>query len=191
MPIYDNDIARFLAGRMAAEDPAAAEAAAFLQRLDSVRPTASTAAFDADQLAAVIEEARQIRIATALRTNTVAVPVRAPRLAIAALAAALIALTTGVGVAAAINGGPASKTLPAELVSVAPQPTPAAPSPSETLQKDDRVVDLVQQGPAPHPAAPKPHKASPAPKPSDTPKHESDHEDSNDGSDSGEHAGGH
>lgn len=196
MTINDNDISRFLAGQMADNDPARAEVAAFLQRLDAVYPTASTTAMEADHLAAVIQEARQVRETTALRANTSSstTPSKPPRLAIAALAAALIALTAGVGVAAAMGGSftqqPAAVELAAppvaELASPTPDPSSAAPSPTKVVTDDD-------QASAPKPRvnkkpAPKPSKSKSSPKASDDDDHgdEDDHEDEGDDDDKDE-----
>jgi hypothetical protein len=191
MAINENDISRFLAGRMAAGDPALPEVAAFLQRLDSVFPTASTAGLEAGHLAAVINEARQVRETSALAANKVAPPVKTPRLAVATAIAAVIALGAGVGVAAAMAPAVTPKPAPLELVAAPMVPTSATPTPSPS--EEAQPADLAQQRPAAkpaaRPAAPRTHKAKPAPKPSEKSEasHDSDHEDSAGSDDSREH----
>jgi hypothetical protein len=192
--INEHDISRFLAGQMASDDPARAEVSGFLQRLDAVYPSASTTALEADHLAAVIQEARQVREATAISANPGVAPSKTPRLAIAALAAALIALTGGVGIAAAMNGSFSQK--PAALEFVAPatsapaapsaEPSPADPRPSSS--EADAEADHRAAAPKPrasHNPAPKPTKPKPSPKASES--HDDDDDDDDDGDHETEH----
>jgi hypothetical protein len=181
MTIDEHDVEKYLAGALPDDHPAWSQTAAFAQRLSEVYPRPG-AAPDAASLAATVDEARQVRIDAALRRNVTPTKVKPSRLVLAAAAAAVVSIASGVGMAAALNGNVGQSAselkvqLPVAPVSVAPVPTEAAPAEEmEELKPDPPKVQ---------------HKASTTPKTKARPathksedshdEHEDEHEDEDD-----------
>jgi hypothetical protein len=145
MGINESDIERYLSGSMAKDDPAWGEVSAFLESLDSAYPVESVAAFEDRHVPALAREARLIAGGHDLgkrRTMKDIFAFRTHRALIATIAAALLALTAGVGVASALGVNPLAHLAPASDPVVTPVPTvqteSAAPTPEPT---DDDQAD--------------------------------------------------
>lgn len=204
MAINDKDIARFLAGEMRPDDPAWAGVVAFLQRLDAVYPVTNTTVLEAGHLDAVIAEARHLHLATALEANPEAAPAAPPRLAMIGLAGAVLALTVGVGAAAAVNGqlvgvsAPDEVGVPVARTVAAPKPSdhPAAQEKAEVASADSAehtAAARTEPAPRPHHRAEAAPRVEPKPRPqpaeeAEPGEHESDHEDVDEPEDHGDHA---
>jgi hypothetical protein len=180
MTINEHDIERFLSGELPGDHPAWSQTAAFSQRLDSVFPTAD-GPLDAAQLAAVVNEARQLRTASALRRNLVPPPMKPSRVILAVAAAAVLAVTSGAGLAAALNGGlnqqASTLKLQAQEVPIAPVSQPVVtPVPTAEPSDDASELENVKPKVVHKSVTPKP-KAKPKPTKTVTESHhEDDHE---------------
>lgn len=176
MTINEHDIERFLSGDLPADHPAWSQTAAFTQRLGETFPRAE-GPLDAAQLAAVVNEAHQVRTASALQRNLAPAPVKPARLVLAVAAAAVLAISTGVGMAAALNSGLNQQAASLDLQVPAAPVSPALATPVPTPQPSEEAAPVETEKPK---AAPKTvtHKPRPAPKPTKkaTESHE-DHED--------------
>ena len=183
MGINESDIERYLSGSMTKDDPAWGEVSAFLESLDSAYPVESVAAFEDRHVPALAREARLIAGGHGLgkrRTMKDIFTFKTHRALIATIAAALLALTAGVGVASALGVNPLAHLAPASDPVVTPVPTAptesAAPTPEPT---DDDQAD--------EPGDDNGEDASPTASPTRT--HESEEaDDSDEGDDSSEKA---
>jgi hypothetical protein len=182
MGINESDIERYLSGSMTKDDPAWGEVSAFLESLDSAYPVESVAAFEDRHVPALAREARLIaggRDQDKRRTMKDIFTFRTHRALIATIAAALLALTAGVGVASAMGVNPLAHLAPASDPVVTPVPTAptesAAPTPEPT--EDDQADEPGDDN----------EDASPTASPTRT--HESEEaDDSNTGDDSSDKA---
>ncbi|HEY3406958.1 MAG TPA: hypothetical protein VGK53_02170 [Propionicimonas sp.] len=145
MGINESDIERYLSGSMTKDDPAWGEVSAFLESLDSAYPVESVAAFEDRHVPALGREARLIAGGQDLgkrRTMKDIFAFKTHRALIATIAAALLALSAGVGVASAMGVNPLAHLAPASDPVVTPVPTAptesAAPTPEPT---DDDQAD--------------------------------------------------
>jgi len=179
MGINESDIERYLSGSMTKDDPAWGEVSAFLESLDSAYPVESVAAFEDRHVPALAREARLIAGGHELgkrRTMKDIFTFKTHRALIATIAAALLALTAGVGVASALGVNPLAHLAPASDPVVTPVPTAptesAAPTPEPT---DDDQAD--------EPGDDNGEDASPTASPTRT--HESEEADDSDGDKSG------
>ncbi|PKQ30821.1 MAG: hypothetical protein CVT62_11405 [Actinobacteria bacterium HGW-Actinobacteria-2] len=199
MTINEHDIERFLSGDLPDDHPAWTQTAAFSQRLNSVFPSAD-GPLDAAQLAAVVNEARQVRTRSALQRNLVPPPMKPSRLVLAVAAAAVLAVSSGAGLAAALTGGLNQQAtnlkmqLPVAPVSQAApavsQP-PVAPTPAATeSEPSEEAAPLETEKPKVVHKKTVTHKAKAKPKPTKTAtkSHDEDeHEDSDEGDHEDEH----
>jgi len=150
MGINESDVERYLAGSMAKDDPAWGEVSAFLESLDSAYPVESVAALEDRHVPALAREARLVAGGQDLskrRTMKDIFAFKTHRALIATIAAALIALTAGVGVASALGVNPLAHLAPASDPVVTPVPTAPTESavptagPTEDDQADDESDD--------------------------------------------------
>lgn len=137
---------RLISGETPVDDPTWGEVSAFLEAVDAAYADTSAAQYEAAIVAAVSHEARSIRNApqTNRRTRMKDLfTIKTHRLLIGSVIAAVVALTAGVGVAAATGTGPLVHLLPAagpETTAPVEEPTvTASPTedPSATTSDDD------------------------------------------------------
>jgi len=137
---------RLISGETPADDPTWGEVSAFLEAVDAAYADTSAAQYEAAIVAAVSHEARSIRNApqTNRRTRMKDLfTIKTHRLLIGSVIAAVVALTAGVGVAAATGTGPLVHLLPAaspETTAPVEEPTvTASPTedPTATASDDD------------------------------------------------------
>ncbi len=176
MTINEHDIERFLSGDLPDDHPAWAQTEALTQRLDAAFPRAG-GPLDAAQLAEVVNEARQVHTTSALQRNLTPPPVKPARLVLAVAAAAVVAISSGVGMAAALNTGLNQQAADLKMqVPVAPVSQVATPVP--TPEPTEEAAPLETEKPKiVHKTVTHKHKAA-APKPTKkaTESHD-DHED--------------
>jgi hypothetical protein len=148
MGINESDVERFVAGSMSKDDPAWGEVSAFLKSLDSAYPVESVAQFEDRHLPALASEARLIAGGHDLgkrRSMKDIFAFKTHRALIATIAAALLLLTAGVGVASAMGVNPLAHLAPASDPVVTPEPTAptesAAPTPEPTDDEADDEAD--------------------------------------------------
>ena len=178
MTFNEHDIEKFITGDLPDDHPAWSQAEAFTQRLDSVFPTAS-GPLDAAQLAAVVAEAQQVRTASSLRQNLAPVPVKPTRVLLAVAAAAVVAVSSGAGLAAALNGGLNHQAAALKVdapVSQAAVPTPVA---TESEVAEEAAPLETEKPKVVHKPVTQKKKSAPKPTKKATESHE-DHEDSDD-----------
>ena len=135
---------RLISGEMPVDDPTWGEVSAFLEAVDVAYANTSAAQYEAAIVAAVSQEARSIRNAPQTNRRTRMKDLftfKTHRLLIGAVIAAVVALTAGVGVAAATGTGPLAPFLPAaETTAPLPEPTlTSTPTeePTATATDDD------------------------------------------------------
>lgn len=193
MTINEHDIERHLSGDLPDDHPAWTQTEAFTQRLNSVFPSAD-GPLDAAQLTAVVNEARQVRTTSALRRNLVPPPMKPSRLVLAVAVAAVLAVSSGAGLAAALNGGLNQSATNLKMqVPVAPmsQVAPVTPAPVATEpESSEEAAPLETEKPKVVHKKTVTHKAKAKPKPTKTAT-ESHHEDEHEDSDEGDHGDEH
>lgn len=143
MGINDEDISRHLAGEMPKEDPAWGEVSAFLESLDSAYPVESLAAFESRHVSALAREARLVQGEQRRGKRSTMKDLftfRTHRALVATVAAALLVLTAGVGVASALGGNPLSHFAPAPAADPTVTPDPTL-TPEPTLQPSVEPTD--------------------------------------------------
>jgi hypothetical protein len=150
MGINESDVERYLARSMAKDDPAWGEVSAFLESLDSTYPVESVAALGDRHVPALAREARLVAGGQDLNKRRKMKDIfafKTHRALIATIAAALIALTAGVGVASALGVNPLAHLAPASDPVVTPVPTAPTESavptaePTDDDQADDESDD--------------------------------------------------
>ena len=152
MGINDEDISRHMAGEMPKDDPAWGEVSAFLESLDSAYPVESLAAFESRHVAALAREARLVQGEQQRGKRSTMKDLftfKTHRALVATVAAALLVLTAGVGVASALGVNPLSHLVPALAAdpTVTPDPTltpeptgePSAEPTDDEEADDDRT----------------------------------------------------
>lgn len=160
MGIDDAKESRLMAGAMPTDDPTWGEVSAFLVAVESTYPETPTATLEAGHLAAVSRESRRLRAGHQpgrRRTMKDLITLKTHRLLIGGLAAAIIALTAGVGVASAMGIDPLANLLPAAPAETtpAPEPSSATPTPAVTEEPSDEPgEDADEQDDATPTAAP-------------------------------------
>lgn len=136
---------RLMAHAMPGDDPTWGEVSAFMEAVDSAYAEVPTTPYETAHLAAVFGAARSIHNgipATRRKTMKDRFTNSSHRVLIASVAAALLALTAGVGAASALGGGPLANLLPAAPAEVSaseeatPTPTPT-PTATETEDASD------------------------------------------------------
>ena len=176
MTIDEHDIERFLAGDLPGDHPAWSQTAAFTERLGSTFPSAD-GPLDAAQLAAVVNEAHQVRTAASLQRNLTPVPVKPARLVLAAAAAAVVAISTGVAMAAALNSGLNQQAADLKMqIPVAPVSQVATPQPTEEPTEKAAPLETEKPKVVHKTVTHKPRATAPKPTKKATESHE-DHED--------------
>lgn len=184
MGINESDIERYLSGSMTKDDPAWGEVSAFLESLDSAYPVESVAAFEDRHVPALGREARLIAGGQDLGKRTTMKDIfafRTHRALIATIAAALLALTAGVGVASALGVNPLAHLAPASDPVVKPVPT----APTESALPTPEPTDDDQ---ADEPGDDNDEDASPTASPTRTHESEEADDDSDEGDDSSDKA---
>lgn len=155
---------RLLAHAMPGDDPTWGEVSAFMEAVDSAYAEVPTTPYEAAHLAAVFGAARSIRNGIPIRRNTMKdrFTNSSHRVLIASVAAALLALTAGVGAASALGGGPLANLLPASPgeVSTSPQAAPSSTPVPTATESDDESDDQDED------------EATPTATPTKTPDHE-------------------
>ena len=129
------------------------EVSAFLEAVDAAYADTSAAQYEAAIVAAVSHEARSIRNApqTNRRTSMKDLfTIKTHRLLIGSVIAAVVALTAGVGVAAATGTGPLANLLPAapETTAASFEPTPVispTEEPTASSSADDDADDQAER----------------------------------------------
>ena len=135
MGIDDAQESRLLSRGMPGDDPTWGEVSAFLENVDSAYADIRTTDLAAGHLAAVSREVRLVRGELQhgrKKTMKDLFTLKTHRILAGSLAAAVIALTAGVGVASAMPGGPLAHLLPASPVELTPTPAPDPATPSAT-----------------------------------------------------------
>jgi len=149
---------RLMAHAMPGDDPTWGEVSAFMEAVDSAYAEVPTTPYETAHLAAVFGAARSIHNgipATRRKTMKDRFTNSSHRVLIASVAAALLALTAGVGAASALGGGPLANLLPAAPaeVSASEEATPT-PTPTPTATETEDASD--DQGEDEDEATPKP-----------------------------------
>lgn|GEM_PF-1457825 len=144
MGIDKEQESRLISHETPVDDPTWGEVSAFLEAVESAYADVPTAQYEAAIVAAVSHEARSLRNAPQTNRRTRMKDLftfKTHRLLIGAVVAAVVALTAGVGVAAATGTGPLAPFLPvAETTAPLPEPTltgTPTEEPSATASDDD------------------------------------------------------
>jgi len=148
MGIDDTQESRLISRGMPGDDPTWGEVSAFLEAVDSAYADIRTTGIEASHLAAVSREVRLVRGELQhgrKKTMKDLFTLKTHRILAGSVAAAVIALTAGVGVASAMPGGPLAQLLPASPAEVTPTPAPVTPSesvaPSANASESDDDAD--------------------------------------------------
>lgn len=179
MGIDDAQESRLISRGMPGDDPTWGEVSAFLETVDSAYADIRTTDLAAGHLAAVSREVRLIRGELQhgrKKTMKDLFTLKTHRILAGSVAAAVIALTAGVGVASAMPGGPLAHLVPAAPAELTPTPAPVTPSeaPVASAHESDPSDD------ADEPDATSP--TTPSPKPSARHTENESDDDSSDGS---------
>jgi hypothetical protein len=179
MTINEHDIERFLSGDLPDDHPAWAQTAAFTQRLDTAFPHAD-GPLDAATLADVVNEARRVHTTSALQRNLTPPPVKPARLVLAVAAAAVVAISSGVGMAAALNTGLNHQASDLKMqVPVAPVSQFATPEPTPEPSEEAAPLETEKPKIVHKTVTHKPKATTPKPTKKATESHD-DHEDGDD-----------
>ncbi|MBU4189192.1 MAG: hypothetical protein L6256_11310 [Propionicimonas sp.] len=145
MDIDNTQESRLMARGIPSDDPAWGQVSAFLTAVESTYPNVGAVPLEASHLAAISRELRLLQAEprpAQRKTMKDFLKLKTHRVLFGSLIAALVALTAGVGVAAAMGGGdPLKPLVPASQPEVTPTPEESPTAESTESEESQEVED--------------------------------------------------